>query len=111
MSPFSGVGMKADGRQKFIIGAALQDFDVNNPDSVIIRQRLKMIRATHTRQSIGRIIADVEVKRILLRSKIRHAGILANISSTIAQKPVSATRIYAGLVVLMITSGSLPLAL
>lgn len=105
LSPFTGIGMKADGRQKLAIATALQDFDVNNQDQVISQSDVKDdVGQTH-KASIGRIIADVEVKaNPLAESNQAVPAFLASISSTIAQKPVSASRIYAGLVVLMLTS-------
>jgi len=104
-SPFAGIGMKADDRQKLIIATALQDFDVNNPDSVISKSDVKdSVGQTH-QASIGRIIADVEVKPNPIAEQNQAVpAFLADISSTIAQKPVSAGRIYAGLIVLLLTS-------
>lgn len=105
LSPFAGIGMKADTRQKFIVASALQDFDVNNPDQVLSKSEVKDDLGQAHQASIGRIIADVEVKPNPKSEENQQVpAVLASISSTIAQKPVSATRIYAGLVVLMLTS-------
>jgi hypothetical protein len=105
LSSFPGIGMKADGRQKFVIATALQDFDVNNPDSVISKTEVKDTAGQSHNASIGRIIADVEVKPNPLALENQNVpAFLASISSTIAQKPVTAARIYAGLIVLLLTS-------
>lgn len=106
LSPFDGIGMKADERQKLVIATALQDFDVNDPNQILSRSNINDDQGQTHEAAIGRILADIETRpNPFAKENQAVPQFLQSLSSTIAQKPVSATRIYAGVIVLIITAG------
>ena len=101
ISSLKGIGMKADEGQPLILGIALQDFDPNNDKNTT--QRVTPQEGQPFDVSIGRILVDVRVDKNPLRGTTAVPAFLQQFSVAIAGEVVSPIRIYASLIVLLIT--------
>lgn len=102
-SSISGMGMKAGDTQELIIGKSLQDFDINDPSMVLGTTSVKSVDGATHNVVIGRVLADLDVKRNPRLSQSA-PELIVRFSELIAGKPVSLLRVYAALAVLLVTA-------
>lgn len=99
ISSIKGVGMKSDDLHRVLIGRVLENFDGESD----AESRIKI--ADGRTVSLGRIRADINVKRNPSFAGDTIAGVphsLSRLAYAVTDKPVTAFRIYAGLVVMFI---------
>ncbi len=102
-SYISGIGMRAGETQELIVGKSLQDFNIADPNMVLGTTSVKDIDGSSRDVVIGRVLADLDVKRNPRLSQSA-PELLVNFSELIAGKPVSLLRVYAALAVLLVTA-------
>jgi len=94
MSATDGIAAKADARQDYVVGRALEDFNRKN----------KVLTTTSSGISVGKIAVSVNpTKNPLLSNDIAIPKPLRRVGEAVAGKSVSAIRLYAALVVFLIT--------
>ncbi len=103
-SAISGIGMKAGTSQELVIGQALQDFDTTNRDAILGTTTATTASGSTQDVAIGRILADLDVKRNPRLSQSA-PELIVRFSELIAGKPVSLLRVYAAMAVLLVTAG------
>ncbi len=100
ISALDGVGMKADTQHQVVLGKALQDFsDTSNADSHVSLGDANF----GMRVALGRVLVDVGVARNPAFSGDATPGVphfLVAAARAISNKPVTALRLYAGLITL-----------
>ena len=103
-SAIAGIGMKADEGQSIILGKAAGAF--SGTANVIGKVALKNSIGKTTEVSLGRIMVVLDVSHNPLESKSTNyvPGFLARTAQSVADKKVSAARIYLGLAVLALTT-------
>lgn len=101
-SSLAGVGMKADGDQTIILGRATGSFDGtgNVQGSTVVTDE----GGHKVAVSFGRISVDISIAHNPLHQQIDNnlPGFLKRATQFIANKPVSSSRVYLSLVVLLI---------
>lgn len=104
ISALQGIGMKADTTQAIVIGKALTAFDGKN--GAISSAKIKDSTGADKTVAISRVTVDINVARNPLAKPLSDnlPDVLRKVSSSIAQKPVSAARVYTGLVVVLVTA-------
>jgi hypothetical protein len=104
ISSLAGVGMKADSSQAIILGKAAGNFD--GTSNVEGTATLKDTAGKQVAVSLGRIPVDIGVAHNPLQQTIDNnlPGFLRRASQIIANKPVSSTRVYLSLAVLLISA-------
>lgn len=102
ISSLAGIGMEADGYEPIVIGKANSGF--NGTSSVEGSATVTNGDGSKRGVSIGRISVTVTVAHNPMQKKVTTTfpGVFQQIGSDIANKPVSATRIYMALAVLVI---------
>ncbi len=94
LSATDGIAAKADTRQDYVVGRALEDFDGKS----------KVLTTTSNGISIGKIAVSVNpAKNPLLSDDIAIPKPLRRVGEAVAGKSVTAIRLYAALVVFLIT--------
>lgn len=94
LSATDGIAAKADTRQDYVVGRALEDFDGKS----------KVLTTTSSGVSIGKIAISVNpTKNPLLNDDIAIPKPLRRVGEAVAGKSVTAIRLYAALVVFLIT--------
>ena len=110
-SPLSGVGQRAGTSEKLILGKMLEDVDFSDSSRVLSQTEVTDENGEVVTVSIARGLAEILVgPNPDLSSEASAPEFLVKFSETIAGKPVSALRIYAGLIIIIIAgaiSGSL----
>lgn len=103
VSSVDGVGMRADSEQAIVLGRAGADF--NGTTNVIGTVQLKDSLGHDVSVALSRIPVEVNISRSPLFTKSVDfvPSFLAKVAVTVANKPVSAARIYLSLVLLIIT--------
>lgn len=104
ISSINGVGMKADGTSKLVLGKAAANFDgIGNVESTSV---LKNSQGKKITVAIGRIPVDIKIAKNPLKQTVTNyvPGFLQSLTTNVASKPVSAPRIYLGLVTLIATA-------
>ena len=103
-SALAGIGMKADEGQSVILGKAAAAF--TGTANVIGKVSLKNSLGKTTDVSLGRVAVVLDVSHNPLESKSTNyvPGFLARTAQSVADKKVSAARIYLGLAVLALTT-------
>jgi len=102
ISSLAGVGMKAETSQQLVIGKALTSFDGNNPETTATLTTNKGKKEV----GLGHVPIEVTVAHNPLYEKEQDAGvpkILSKAAELVTNRPVSAFRIYAGLVVFILS--------
>lgn len=103
-SSLRGVGMKASGAQKLVLGKALKDFAGENSD---IEGSATLETSSGKREvALGRVPLEVSVAHNPLYEKENTAGVpefLRRAAGVVTDRPVTALRIYAGLAVLALS--------
>ena len=103
-SSITGVGMKAGNSQELVIGQALQDLDLSNPDAILGTTTATSADGQVHDVVIARVLADLDVKRNPRLSQSA-PELIVKFSELIAGKPVSLLRVYAAMAVLIVTAG------
>lgn len=100
ISSVKGIGMKVDEVQPIVIARALGGFEGTNSD------RISTASVGDKQIEIGRILADIDISGNPLQKPPvkRLPDFLERVAESIAQKPVSTTRIYLSLIVLLLSS-------
>lgn len=104
ISALDGIGMKADSNQSVVLGKALEGF--NGTNNVIGTTSLATSKGT-TNVSLGLIQVNIGISHNPLEqtgSSTQVPLFLRKLAETIAGKPVSASRIYMSLIVLLVTA-------
>jgi hypothetical protein len=104
ISSIAGVAMKADDKQPQIVGKAASSF--TGSANVISTVKLTDSTGQNANVTIGRVTLDIGIMHnpLFSRSADYVPTFLAKVASGIANKPVSAARIYLSLAILLITS-------
>jgi hypothetical protein len=104
ISAIAGVGMKANGDQEEVLGKAAGNF--TGTSNVLGTASLKNAGGQNVKVAIGRVSVDLYISHNPLFDKSAQyvPGFLAKIAVTVANKPVSAARIYLSMAVLLITA-------
>lgn len=102
ISSLGGVGMKAGGKQEFVLGKALSAFDGrSNVESSSTLKTSNGDQQVH----IGRVTIEVAVAHNPYYNQKNEAGvpqILSDLAEVVTDKPVTAFRIYASLAVVLL---------
>ncbi len=103
ISRVSGIGMKAGDLQPYIIGKAVTGFDGSQG---VLSKTVIQEQDTDREIAIGRVQVDVGVggNPLLKPTKANLPGFLEQLAESIAQKPVSPTRIYMGMGIFFATA-------
>jgi hypothetical protein len=103
ISAIDGVGMKADTTEDEVLGKAAGTF--SGVTDVIGTINVKGQAGTSSQVAIGRIPVDLSIARNPLSSRQADyvPTFLSKVATTLANKPVSAARIYLSLAILIIT--------
>lgn len=104
ISSVAGVGMKADVNETIVLGKAASAF--NGTSNVSSTKTITNDKGQSTRVAIGTIPVDIAIGRNPLDSKDTDyvPSFLAKSAVTVANKPVSAARIYLGLLTLLVSA-------
>lgn len=102
-SSIRGIAMKADDRQTKTLGQALQDFDVEDPNQVLTTREVTANDGQMLTVGIGRVLADLDVRNNPLAYGVQAPEVLIRLGETIAGGPVSVTRIWGALSVLLLS--------
>ncbi len=104
VSALAGIGMKADGGQEQVVGKAAGNF--SGTANVIGSTELQDTLGRKNSVAIGRVPVDIAILHNPLFQKTADyvPGFLAKAAVTVANKPVSAARIYLGLVLIFVTT-------
>jgi hypothetical protein len=104
ISAIAGVGMKVDTTESAVLGRATAGF--NGSSNVSGSATLKDSTGAQVKVSIGRIPVELNVGHNPLQQSGEKnlPGFLKAASEFVANKPVNATRVYLGLIVLAVTS-------
>lgn len=104
ISSLDGVGMKADSVQSTVLGKAASNFDgtANVQGSTTVKDQ----GGHSVNVSFGRIPVDISISHNPLQQDINNnlPGFLKKASQFVANKPVSSSRVYISLVVLLIST-------
>lgn len=103
ISTLRGIGMKAGASQPIIVGRALTNFTKN---TTVGSTTVKNSDNKEKKVTIGRVVVDISVSRnpIFEVEEPNVPDYLRRISETVAGKPVPATRVYAGVVIFLIST-------
>ena len=103
VSSLSGVGMKADSTQQLVIGKALQSFDgrMNVQGTMSVKGSLGSKTVHLTRLPVAVTVAHNPIFEAQNKSGVPH--FLAKAAQIVTDRPVSAFRIYASLIVLVLS--------
>lgn len=104
LSAIDGIGMKAGDKEPVVVGRALAGFD--GKQTTISSAKIKNSEGTESTVSIGRVQADITVaKNPLLKAEEPNLPeALRKASEAIAGKPVNPARVYAAIVVFLIST-------
>jgi len=102
-SPIAGVAMKADDRQNKTIGQALQDFDTSQPSNILAVREVTASDGSSKNAAMGRILVDLDVRNNPLAYGIFAPQVLIELGETIAGGPVSVTRVWGALAVILLS--------
>jgi hypothetical protein len=102
-SPIAGIAMKADDRQVKTIGQALQDFNTADPGQVLALRDVTTQDGTTKKAAMGRILVDLDVRNNPLAFGIFAPQVLIELGENIAGGPVSVTRIWGALAVILLS--------
>ncbi len=110
-SPLSGIAKKAGTSEKLTIGKMLEDIDFNDQSRILAETSVTDKEGATVVVKIARALAQINIgPNPDLQSEAKAPEFLISLSETIAGKPVSALRIYAGLIIIIVAgaiSGSL----
>lgn len=103
VSALDGIGMKADVSQAVVLGKAAGDFDGTN--NVEGTATLKGTDGKTVTVALSRVPVDISIAHNPLAEKQTSSlpGFLSRAGSSVANKPVSASRLYLSILVLVVT--------
>jgi len=105
VSSISGIAMKSDPSQPFVLGRALEPSNFGEPSNILSQPTVTGLDGVETEVAIGRILVDLDIKPNPFASDSNQAPeFLVRISEDVAGKPVSALRIYASLAIILVAS-------
>lgn len=104
ISSLNGVGMKADQDQSVVAGKANDSFNGN--DGVISQAQVKKASGGSSPVNLARIQVDIGITRNPLQRTIERGvpEFLRKASTAVADKPVSAIRIYISVAILLVST-------
>ncbi len=103
VSALAGIGMKADTAQPNIAGKALSGF--NGKDNVIGTTKVKDAGGKEKDVHIGYVTTDINIgKNPQFKAEAQVPEALRKASAAIAQKQVTASKIYVGIILIFLTS-------
>ncbi len=103
VSALAGIGMKSDTAQRNIVGKALTNF--NGKDNIIGTTKIKDTAGKEKEVHIGYITTDISLgKNPQFKTEAQVPEALRKVSTAVAQKQVTASKIYIGMVLLFLTS-------
>lgn len=102
-SPIKGVAMKADDRQSKTIGQALMGFSAADPNQILTTREVVSNEGDSLTVGVGRILTDLDVRNNPLAYGVRAPEVLIRLGETVAGGPVSVTRIWGALSVLVLS--------
>lgn len=104
-SSISGVGMKIDQQETYVVGQALEDLDFSASSSVLSSTEVSDSGGGTTTVSIGRVLVRIDVKSSPASAAEVSStpAVLLSVSELVAGKPVSASRIYSATAVLLLS--------
>jgi hypothetical protein len=104
ISSLSGVGMKADQDESLVLGKAAGSF--NGVSNVVSTVSVKNHEGVTQKVAIGDIPVDLSIAHNPLTSKETDyvPSFLAQTATTVANRPVSAARIYLGILTLLVSA-------
>jgi hypothetical protein len=104
ISSLAGVGMMANQNQSIVLGKAASSF--NGTSNVVGTINVKDEQGVTTQVSIGRVQVNIDITHNPLESKATDyvPSFLAKTATAISNKPVSAARIYLGMLTLLVTA-------
>jgi len=110
-SSVSGIGYKAGLSDNLVLGKALSSFNPNNSNEIVGTASVKDSNGKTSQLTLGYVQVDISIaSNPLIKVQDDLPGILKKAGQNITGKPVSAARIYIGLLLMAITatiSGSL----
>lgn len=103
ISSLAGIGMRANGDQLLVLGKALQSFD--GTTNVSGTARVATTTGGTTNVSLGLISVDIGISHnpLMPGATASVPGFLGKTAQNIVNKPVSTSRLYISLVVLLLT--------
>ena len=105
VSAISGIGMKASNSDPIVLGKAIESFNASDSNQSISQATVKDAGGNEKSLQIGQILVDVNIsKNPLLQTDNSLPSALRKASELIAGRPISSTRVYLGLIVLLIAS-------
>ena len=103
ISSVDGIGMKAGSTQPVVLGKALTGFDGKN--GVLGNTTLKDKAGKQSKINFGKVTVDISISRNpQLKVEANVPSSLRKVSEAVAQRDVTANRIYLGMVMIFITS-------
>jgi hypothetical protein len=104
ISALAGIGMKADSTESIVLGKAAGSF--SGGTSSLSTVNLKNSQGSSSKIAIGEIPIDLDIAHNPLASKDTDyvPSFLSKAASTVASKPVSAARIYLGILTLFVSA-------
>lgn len=103
ISSVNGIGMKAGSTQPVVLGKALTGFDSRN--GVLSTTTLKDKAGKENKINFGKVSVDISISRNpQLKVEANVPSSLRKVSEAVAQRDVTANRIYLGMVMIFITS-------
>ncbi|MBC7707631.1 hypothetical protein H7Y63_00190 [Polaromonas sp.] len=104
VSAIAGIGMKADDKQLIVLGKALTAF--NGTNNVVGKVALKNQLGKSTDVSISRVSVAIDISHNPLASQAtdKVPEFLSKAAIGLVDKPVSAARIYLGVVILVVSA-------
>ncbi|HEX9679612.1 MAG TPA: hypothetical protein VGA08_03260 [Candidatus Saccharimonadales bacterium] len=101
-SALKGVAMRADERQDKTLGRALQSFDTSDPNQVLATRTVTANDGQARTVAVGRVLADLDIRSNPLAGVLA-PEVLIKLGESIAGGPVSVTRIWGALGVLVLS--------
>ncbi len=104
VSAIEGIGMKVDSSSEFVVGKALSDFDSSG--TVLSKTSVKDTAGNEQSVNIGYIQADININRNPTHkgTEANVPGILQKAADAVANKSVTAVRVYLSVAVVVLVS-------
>jgi hypothetical protein len=104
-SALTGIGMKADAKQQFVLGKAIEAFD--GEQGVLGRTEIKDSAGNSLPVAIGLIPVEIRIVRnpLLQAERTSIPLFLRRATEALAGKPVSSARVYASFFIFLVSAG------
>lgn len=101
LSSLKGIGMKATALQPIVVGTALANF--NGQQNVIKKMSIQSSSGQHRLVSIGSIMVNIHIihNPLIINQTAYVPKILSTAATAVANKSVSAIKIYLGVIILL----------